>query len=58
MAVLANGLGDRENMRFGESAVQRTPAMATGAEADQLLRVAQVEIAFIVLALEPRRIDQ
>jgi hypothetical protein len=34
LAVVANGLSDGENMAFGERAIERRAAMATGAETD------------------------
>ena len=39
-SVIADGLCNGEDVRFGERSVQACTAMAAGAEADELIRVA------------------
>ena len=57
-AVIANGLRDGENMRLGERAVRRRAAMSAGAEADQLVRVAEIRPPLVIIAFEPRQIHE
>ncbi len=53
-AVIANGLGDGENVGFVEGAGQRRAAMPARAEADQLIWVGHIRPPFVILAFEPR----
>ena len=57
-AVLTNGLGNGQNVRFGERAVQRGTAMTAGAKTDQLGGVPQIRPALVVVAIEPRQIHK
>ena len=57
-AVVADRLGDRQNVRFRERAVQRAAAVAAGSKADQLLRIAQVRPALVVAPFQLRKIHQ
>ncbi len=50
--VVADGLGDGQDVGLGERAAKRRAAMAAGAEADQLVGVAQVGLALEILAFE------
>jgi len=47
-AVLADRLGDGQNMRLVEGAVERAAAMAAGAEAHLLRRIVGVGFALVV----------
>jgi len=57
-AVVADGLGDRQDVRLGEGAPGGRPAVAAGAEADELVGVVHVRTAVVVLPLEPGRVDE
>jgi len=57
-AVIANRLRNRQNVRLGERAVQRRAAMPARAEADELVCVARVGRALVVIAFEPRQIHE
>ena len=57
-AVLADRLGDRQNMRFVQTRGQRTAAMAAGAEANQLRRVVDVRLTLVIGLLQCRHVDQ
>ena len=57
-AVLADRLGGREDVRLVERPAQRGAAVAARAERDELVRVVGVGPARVVLALEPRDVDQ
>ena len=56
--VVADRLGDREDVRFRERAPQRRAAVAAGAEAHTLRGVLEVGRARVVLALELGHVDQ
>src|SRR5206468_9012318 len=56
--VLTNGLGDRQNVRFGERAVKRAATMAAGAKADRLHRIGRIRVSFEVVAFELVNIHQ
>ena len=56
--VVANGLGDGQDVCLSEGAPQRGSAVSAGAEGDPLIGVRHVRPAGIVLALEPGQIDQ
>ena len=56
--VVADSLGDGQNMGLGERAAQRGAPVAAGAEADQLVGVAHVGPAGIILVFEPGQVDQ
>ena len=58
LAVIADRLGDGEDVRFGERAVGGRAAMAAGAEADALVRVGEVGLALVVIAFELAPVDQ
>ena len=54
--VIADGLGDRQDVRLGERAAQRGAPVPGRAEADHLVAVANVRLAFVVVAFKPRQI--
>jgi hypothetical protein len=56
--VLADGLGDSQDVGLGERAVERRTAVPAGAEADQLVGVTHVGPALVVSSFELRRIDE
>ena len=56
--VVADSLGDGQDMRLGERAVQRRAPVPAGAEADQLVRIFHVGAALVVLPFELGQIDQ
>ena len=56
--VVADGLGDGENVGFGERPAQRRAAMPAGAKADQLAGIVEIRLALVIFAFEPGRIDQ
>src|SRR5262249_45198462 len=56
--VIADGLGDGQDVRFGEGALRRRAPVAAGAEADQLVRVLHIGPALEILAFEPGHINQ
>ena len=56
--VVADGLGDRQDVGLGERPLGGRPAVPARAEADELLGVVHVGPAIVVLALEPGRVDQ
>ena len=57
-SIVADCLGDGENVRLGESAVEGRAAMAARAEADQLVRVRQVGFPLVIVAFELADINQ
>jgi hypothetical protein len=57
-AVVADGLGDGQDVGFGERAAQRRAPMPAGAEAHELVGIANVRLAFVILPLEPGEVDQ
>src|SRR6202011_1122183 len=57
-AMVANCLGDGENVGLGEGRIQRTPAVATGSKADELLRIRHVWPSLVVSALELLQVHQ
>ena len=57
-AVVADGLGDGQDMGLGERAAKRGAPVPAGAEADQLVRVAQVGLAVVVLPFQPAHVHQ
>ena len=57
-AVLADRLGDRQDVGLGEGAVERRAAMPAGAEGDALARVGRIGPIGIVRLLERRHVDQ
>jgi hypothetical protein len=57
-AIVADGLGDRRDVSRGERAAERRAPMPAGAEADELARITQVGLPFVVLPLELGQIDQ
>ena len=56
--VVADRLGDGEDVRLGEGAIKRRAAMPAGAEADELIRVGEVRGALVVVAFERGDINQ
>ena len=56
--VVADGLGDGENMGFGERPVKRRAAMPAGAKGDPLFGVVEIRPALEIFAFEPGQIDQ
>src|SRR5208282_2180187 len=58
MPVVADGLGDGENVGFGERPAERRAAMPAGAKADQLTGIIEVRLALEIFAFELGRIDQ
>ena len=58
MPVVADGLGDGENVGFGERPAERRAAMPAGAKADQLTGIIEIRLALEIFAFEPGRIDQ
>ena len=56
--VVADGLGDGQDVGLGERAVQRRATMAAGAEADQLVRVTQVGATLEILPFKPGQVNQ
>jgi hypothetical protein len=58
LKVVADGLGDGENVGFGERPAQRRAAMPAGAKADQLTEIIEIRLALEIFAFEPDRIDQ
>lgn len=57
-AVIADGLGDRKDVRLREGAVEGGAPVAARAETDQLVLVSHVRHAVLVLMREARRIRQ
>ena len=55
---VADGLGDGENMRFGERAAQRRATMPAGPEADPLLGIVEIGPPFEIFPFEASQIDQ
>jgi hypothetical protein len=58
LPIVADCLGDGEDVGFGERPMQWRAAMATGAEPDQLVRILEVGPATEIFAFKPRGIDQ
>ena len=56
-AVFADGLRDGQDVGLGEVPSQRRAAMAAGAEADELVGIANVRLALVILAFEPGEVD-
>ena len=56
--IVANGLGDGENVGFRERAVEGGAAVTAGAEADELVRVREVGLTVVIVALELVEVDQ
>ena len=56
--VVANGLRDGQNVRFGEGAAKRRASVSAGSEADHLVGIAQIRPALKILALKPGEVDQ
>ena len=56
--VVADRLGDGQDVGLGERAAQRRAAVPAGAEADQLVGVAHVGLALVILAFEPGHVDE
>ena len=56
--VVADGLGDGQDVGFGERAAQRRAAVPAGAEADQLGGVSHIGPARVILPFEPGQIHQ
>ena len=56
--IFANGLRNRENMRFGKRAVLGSAAMPAGAEGDKLLRIAEIRRALVIIADEAIDVDE
>lgn len=56
--VVTNRLGNGQDMGLIKGALFGRTAMAAGAEMDQLLRVARVRPALVILAHEPVDVDQ
>ena len=57
-AILADGLGDRRDVRRGETAIERRSPVAAGAERDALTAVAQVGDPLEEFTLERGDVDQ
>src|SRR5439155_12818057 len=55
---LADRLRDGDDMGFGEGAVQGRATMAAGAEADELLRIADIGEAGVVFVHQPAYVDE
>ena len=58
LAVFADGLRDRENVRLGERAVERRAAMPARAKADELVRIGEVGGALVVITFELRGVNE
>ena len=58
LPVLGDRLGDREDVRLGEAAVERRAPVAARAEAHALRRILGIGAALVVQMLEPRDIYQ
>jgi len=56
--IVADGLGDRQNVCLGEGTAQRRAAMSTCTKAYGLVRVCRVGPALVILALQLRQIDE
>jgi len=56
--VVADGLGDGENVGFGERSAKWRAAMPAGAKADQLSGIVEIGLALVIFAFEPGWIDQ
>ena len=56
--IIANGLGDREDVRLGERAVEGRSPVPAGAEADSLRGMIKIRPAFEILLFEAGQIDQ
>ena len=56
--IVADGLGDGQDMGFGKGAVQRRAAVPAGAEADPLGGVVHIGPARIILPFESGQINQ
>ena len=56
--VVADGLGDGQDVRLGERAAQRRAPVPAGAEADTLLWASHVRLVLVVLRFEPGQVDQ
>src|SRR6187401_3098156 len=56
--VVADGLSNRHDVRFGERAAERRAPVPAGPEADHLVDVVEIWLALEVLALQTRHIDQ
>ena len=56
--VVADGLGNGQDMGLGKRAVEGGPPVSTGAEADKLVGIAQIGLAPIVFLLELGDVDQ
>jgi len=58
LPVVADRLGDRENVSLGERSVQWRAAMPAGAKTDPLLGVIDIGPALKILAFKARQVDQ
>ncbi len=56
--VIANCLGNCQDVRFGKRAFQGCAAMSTGAEADHLVAIFQVRMALKIGGLKASYIDE
>jgi hypothetical protein len=56
--IVAYGLGDSQDVGFGERPAQWRATMPAGTEADELLRIVEIGPALVVFAFEPGRINQ
>ena len=58
LAVVGDGLADRQDVALGEGRVQGRAAVPAGAEAHPLQRIIRIRAAFVVEPLEPADVDQ
>ena len=56
--VVADRLGDRQNVRFGECAVEGRAAVSAGAETDELVGILQIGMALEIRRLQASYVDQ
>ena len=57
-AILANRLGDGEDVCFGEGALEWGSAVTACPEADPLGRIFGIGLPLVVVTLQPRHVDQ
>jgi len=57
-AELTDRLGNGQDVRFGKGATQRRAPVTAGAEADPLIRVGKIGLAFIVIPFQPAQVHQ
>ena len=57
-SVVANRLGNRQDVGFRESTAKRRAPVPAGAEGDELILVAQIGSSLVIFLLELRYVDQ